>query len=251
MKILITGATSGLGKALANTLSADHDLILVGRDEEKLERLAGLVYQRNRHQTYAVELDDNLQTFKFASWLREQEQLPQVVINSAADFGPTSTICNVSGDAVMHAFAVNVFAPFLITQAVLPAMITSGFGRIINIGSTAGLKGYSLRTPYCLSKTALVGLTKTINAEIDGGFYGPDKDIRSFCVCPGPFTGERLDKQIKVRADVQQITYEESEKKFTRIYGRILKPNEVVTKIISLLQPKSALEGEHEIVLFK
>src|SRR5258706_14075472 len=74
---------------------------------------------------------------------------------------------------------VHVMGAVYATQAVLPGMIARGFGRIVNVGSTAGLRGYAYVTAYCAAKHALVGLTRALAAET------PACGVTGNAVCPG------------------------------------------------------------------
>jgi ketoreductase len=126
-------------------------------------------------------------------------------------------------------------------------MIDNGYGRIVNIGSTGGLGGYALRAPYSLSKSALIAFSKTLNQEIISGEYGESLNIKCFCVCPGPISGERFDKQVKDRAEYKNISNSVMKEKFTAILGRVLSSEEVVSKILETINPDS---GEDEVILF-
>lgn len=246
-KILITGASSGLGELLSKKLAgtANH-LILLGRDKGRLNNLRlELQDQCGKINCFAVDFSHNsdLDTLFNSGALDNLS----VVINSAADFGPTKNILETSEEEIKLAFQVNVLTPFALSKKVLPDMIRKRYGRIINIGSTGGLGGYSLRTPYCLSKSALIAFSKTLNSEIGAGEYGPGLDIKCFCVCPGPIKGERLDRQVRARARYKNVPSHEMEKRFTSISGRLLESVEVVDKIMELLRPHCREGG---VVLF-
>ena len=240
--IVITGATSGIGELLAKRLATkNNSLILTGRNKEKLKDLKEeLSILCKEVITFPVEFSNNKDVKNFASICKEAS----VVINSAANFGPTLNVLNVSEKEILDAFKVNVLAPLTLVKSVLPFMIKNNYGRIINIGSTGGLSGYPLRSPYCLSKNALVAYTKTLNGEIRSGEYGIISDVKAFCVCPGPIVGERLEKQIKSRAEYKSISTDETRKKFKSILKRFLTPEEVVNKIISLINLEDEFSGQ-------
>lgn len=241
--IVITGATSGIGEFLSRKLAdKNHSLILTGRNQEKLENLKSELQPLCKGVVVcAVDFSSPKEVNAFASQFLKDVS---VVINSAADFGPVKNVLDVSDKEILQGFQVNVLAPISLVQQSLPYMIQNGYGRIINIGSTGGLGGYPLRTPYCLSKNALVAFTKTLNGEIYSGEYGKGVDIKSFCVCPGPVKGERLEKQIRTRAEYKSMPIEESRKKFEAILGRVLEPEEVTDKIIELLKSGDNLKGQ-------
>lgn len=246
--ILITGATSGIGELLARTLATkENTLILTGRNKKKLNYLKKeLSPLCKKLVTSPIDLskpdDLNLFALVYANKV-------SIVINSAADFGNVKNFLDVSRKEINEVFQVNVLAPIALTQSVLPFMIENNYGRIINIGSTGGLGGYPLRTPYCLSKNALVAFTKTLNGEIRSGEYGKISNVRAFCICPGPFYGERLNKQISGRAKYKNVPIGEAWKSWESKF-RILEPSEVVDKILSLINSEDGLETD-DVVTFK
>lgn len=241
-KIVITGASSGIGELLAKKLAnKNHILVLTGRNIEKLETLARQLPTCKEIIVFPLELSKSSDVDLFAKMLVKDAS---IVINSAADFGPVKNVLNVANAEVLSGFITNVLAPICLVQNSLPFMLDNNYGRIINIGSTGGLGGYPLRTPYCLSKNALIAFTKTLNGEIASGEYGKKVDVKSFCVCPGPIKGERLEKQIYDRANYKNMSIEQTRKKFESILGRILEPEEVVDKIITLLNPGDDFKGQ-------
>ena len=179
--------------------------------------------------------------------LAQYTKQASVIINSAAEFGPTQNFLNVPSYEIKKALQVNVLAPIILSQSALPEMLRINYGRIINIGSTGGLGAYPLRTPYCLSKSALISFTKTFNSEIRSGEYPNCNNVKSFCICPGPVEGDRLEKQIQDRAFYKDQEIKVMREKFTSILGRVIPVDEVVKIIISLL--KSDVESD-EIVTF-
>jgi NAD(P)-dependent dehydrogenase (short-subunit alcohol dehydrogenase family) len=104
--------------------------------------------------------------------------------------------------------AANLTGAFLCCRAVLPQMIAQRSGKIINISSIAGRTAYPLRSPYAVSKWGLIGLTRTLAAEV-----GPHQ-IQVNAICPGPVDGERMRQVIQTRADELQRTYEDVEREF-------------------------------------
>lgn len=242
--IVITGATSGIGEMLAKKLvSKNCVMILTGRNKNKLLKLSKELSKIARQVIiYPMDLLNQSSIYKFSRLIAQKKVT--ILINSAADFGPVKNILNVSNEEVIDGFRTNVLAPISLTQAVLSYMLENNYGRIINIGSTGGLGGYPLRAPYCLSKNALIAFTKTLNGEIASGEYGKYLDIKSFCVCPGPVKGARLEKQIRSRAKYKKISSSKCREKFTAILGRVLEGDEVCDRIINLLRPGDDFKGQ-------
>lgn len=245
--IIITGATSGIGELAARTLATEGTtLVLTGRNNNKLWELKKeLSSQCDKVKIRPAKFDEILSLKSFS--VKETKDAT-IIINSAADFGPTNTFSNITSEDMLRAYQVNVVAPLLLAQKALPYMIENKYGRIINIGSSAGLTGYPLRMPYCASKHALVGLTKTLNGEFATNPETKSLDIRAYCLCPGPVKGQRLQKQVIDRAICKATTVEKLMPKFEVVDGGILDPQIVVDEILLLLEP--GVENTTDIVTF-
>ena len=248
MKILITGATSGIGQAIAKNIHKFQDrthLILLGRNFEKLHKLKRTL--ENKYKSIKIEACDFSREIDLIQLLnRISNEKVDVIINSAADFGDTKNFLEFTSSEFMNSYYINVISPIKIIQAFLPKMVKFNFGRIINIGSNAGLTGYPLRTPYCITKHALIGLTKTINGEINRGIYGETRNVKAYCLCPGPVKGKRLEKQIKDRANYLKEDRKIITRKFSEINGGFLEP----TKIVEVINQIISDNNTSEIVIF-
>ena len=153
----VTGGAKGIGLAIARRLAADGAAIaLIGRDVVALQQAASELDAR----CAVADVTDHA-TFS----------------DAIAALGPCDILVNNAGAAISKPFAkhamsdfqamlaVNLLSAVSACQAVLPGMRTRGFGRIINIASTAGLKGYAYVTAYVAAKHALVGFTRALALE--------------------------------------------------------------------------------------
>jgi NAD(P)-dependent dehydrogenase (short-subunit alcohol dehydrogenase family) len=131
---------------------------------------------------------------------------------------------------------VHLMGAVYATQAVLPGMIERGFGRIVNVASTAGLKGYAYVSAYCAAKHALVGLTRALAAET------ATRGVTVNAVCPGYTDTDLLRDSIKsvaamtgrAQADVLSA-YEKGPP-----IGRLIRPEEVAAAVVYLCSPEAA-----------
>lgn len=177
---LITGASSGIGRAAAETLAARGMRVLIaGRDSQRASIAADEI--KSSGGDAEVVLAD-LSTPEGVGSLIEQatQNGPvDVLVNNAGvfPFMPTSEITSHQFDEVM---AINVRAPFQITQALAPSMIEREFGRVINISSISAQIGTPGSSIYGASKAALEALTRAWAAE-----YGPF-GVTVNTVAPGP-----------------------------------------------------------------
>jgi 2-hydroxycyclohexanecarboxyl-CoA dehydrogenase len=177
---VVTGASMGIGAGLAAMLAAEGaKVVLAARRETALERVAGEIRQRGGVAIPVV------------TDLADDDSLARLVATARAEAGPVDVLVNNAGYAVWkpleattmaewdHTFAVNVRAAAYLSAAVLPGMAGRRFGRIINIGSEAGVAIVSGLAAYCVSKHALVALTEVIqDANHENG-------IKAWAICPG------------------------------------------------------------------
>jgi len=235
MKVLITGATSGIGNFLSKNLPGKEkiDLIIMGRDIEKGKELGDFLLKQSNYKS--VEFFTHDFTEEFPIPLLKKLSKVDVIINSAADFGSTQKITDFDHDQLFVNFDVNVVKPIQLFQNSIASMVKNNFGIIINIGSTSGIRGYPLRLPYCMSKHALLAFTKTLNGEIISGVYGENLNIRAYYLVLPPVNNERLKKQISERAEYKKQDYLAVEKSFAKINNGFISEQVVMEKIISII----------------
>jgi NAD(P)-dependent dehydrogenase (short-subunit alcohol dehydrogenase family) len=176
-KALVTGATSGIGRAVAMKLAADgFEVIVHGRDAgrgaktvEEIERSGG------KARFLAADLGSPAEIRQLA----EQAGDIDVLVNNAGHsaWGPTADLDVATFDGM---FADNVRAPFYLVAAFAPGMAARGTGSIINISSMAGRLGLAGGAAYGATKAALVSLTQAWTAE-----FSP-RGVRVNAVAPGP-----------------------------------------------------------------
>lgn len=177
---LVTGATSGLGRAVALRLAAAHlHVALVGRSEQDLKDTAEEV---ERQGVSALPLRADL---------ADTAGLADVVDRAAEELGGLSMLVNAAGtdkpgsaeqlslEDWEHVVAVNLMAPFALARAAMPHMRRRGGGLIANVSSVAGRRGWANASAYCSTKFALTGLTQSLAAE------GRNDGIRVCVLYPG------------------------------------------------------------------
>jgi NAD(P)-dependent dehydrogenase (short-subunit alcohol dehydrogenase family) len=177
---LVTGASSGLGRAVAIELArAGADVALLARNEDELRELGRELRALGvRAFASAVDLADADAARRAAEEAIEELGGVHLLVNSAATDVP-GLIEKLSVRDWDRVLAVNLRAPFLLSKVVFPHMREVGGGTIVNISSVAGRRGWANASAYCASKFALTGLTQVLNAE--GRAYG----IRACVIYPG------------------------------------------------------------------
>jgi NAD(P)-dependent dehydrogenase (short-subunit alcohol dehydrogenase family) len=177
LKALVTGATSGLGRAIAFQLARDGaDVTVHGRDPARgVQTVEEIQLQGGSAHFVAADLNDASSVARLAKEVGDID----ILINNAgfAVWGPTETFEVASFDAM---FAANVRAPFFLVSAFVPGMVGRGTGSIVNISSMAGRLGLAGGAAYGATKAALASLTQAWAAE-----YSP-RGVRVNAVAPGP-----------------------------------------------------------------
>lgn len=188
MNALVTGASRGIGKAIALELaSLGCSLALVGRSREALEKVSSEVLAAGAPKAVPLAAD-----------LADVANCPKIVEESAKALGGLDILVNCAGlslaGSFMEAspeqwdkvFAVNARAPFFICQAAVPELRRSERPIVINIASVVGFKGYANQSVYSSSKHALTGFTKVFAKEVQP--YG----IRVHLISPGGVATEMV-----------------------------------------------------------
>jgi NAD(P)-dependent dehydrogenase (short-subunit alcohol dehydrogenase family) len=177
LKALVTGATSGLGRAVALQLARDGaDIAVHDRDATRGNQTVEAIQSQGGSAHFvAADLNDAASVTRLA---KEAGDIDILVNNAGfAKWGATETFEVASFDAL---FAANVRAPFFLVAAFAPGMVTRGTGSIINISSMAGRLGLSGGAAYGATKAALASFTQAWAAE-----YSP-RGVRVNAVAPGP-----------------------------------------------------------------
>lgn len=151
-KVLITGATGSLGKSLTNKFSADdYEVITTSRHARSGSELH-----------FKCDLSDSEELTKFC---QEIEGIGIDIIVNNAGINVVKPFLEISRSEIEKSLQINLISPFLLTQAVIPNMITKGWGRIVNIGSILGQISRPGRSNYSSSKSGLAGFTRSIASE--------------------------------------------------------------------------------------
>ncbi|WP_282629395.1 3-ketoacyl-ACP reductase [Empedobacter sedimenti] len=215
-KALVTGGSRGLGKAIAIALAKEGvDVAITGRNKSTLEDTTAEIKSLGVNATYSI--------FNVAEKVEVKMQIQRLIDS----FGAFDILINNAGIAAFGSFVemaendwedivrTNLFGPYYVSKAVVPSMIELGSGDIINVSSTAGLKGNAVTSAYSASKAGLIGLSESLMFELR------KKNIRVTTLTPSTIASE-------MSKDVLKITDGDPEK--------VVQPEDFAQLIVDLLK---------------
>jgi NAD(P)-dependent dehydrogenase (short-subunit alcohol dehydrogenase family) len=228
-RALVTGAGSGIGAAIADALAAEGaSLVLVGRDAGRLAARADAL---GGATTAVCDVTDEAAVER----LRETAGEIDLLVNNAGA-AVSSPLARTELATWQQMLAVNTTGAFLLCRAFAPAMAERGDGRVVNVASTAGERGYPYVSAYCAAKHGLVGLTRALALEF------ARSGVTFNAVCPGYTETPLLEGAVEgiVRAtgrkgdDARTILLRENP------MGRFVRPDEVASAVAWLCEPAQA-----------
>lgn len=200
---LITGATSGIGKATAALFSEQgFTLILCGRRQERLDTIKGELSKNTEIHTLNFDVRNREEVFKSIASLPEAFSQIDVLINNAGNAHGLDPIQNGSLDDWDAMLDINVKGLLYVSKAVIPDMVKRQAGHIINIGSLAGKEVYPKGNVYCASKHAVDALNQGMRKDLNA--YG----IRVGAINPGLVETEFSDVRFKGDAERASTVYQ-------------------------------------------
>ncbi|MDC8786063.1 SDR family NAD(P)-dependent oxidoreductase [Roseateles koreensis] len=233
---VVTGGGSGIGAAIAGQLlAAGAKVSLMGRDAARLQVQAALWADTGRVSFSCVDVGD-------------EASVRQAFAAVAAHFGPVDILANNAGQVEtaplqrtslaqwQQLLNVNLTGTFLCSREVLPGMLANGFGRIINVASTAALTGYAYVAAYCAAKHGVVGLTRALALEV------AKRGVTVNAVCPGYTETNIMHRAVDTLVEKTGRSVEAARATFTASnpQGRLVQPAEVAQAVIWLAQRESA-----------
>ncbi|MEO6593812.1 MAG: SDR family oxidoreductase [Planctomycetota bacterium] len=230
---IVTGASRGIGRAIAEALAlAGHQLVLVARDQARLAAIAAELTARGaRAIAHACDLRHEEAPAKIVA-AAEQHFGPPTVVVSNAGTAPADKVENTTPALLRETFALHVAAPLAFARACVPAMKRAGSGCLLHLASTAGLRGYPFTSAYTAAKHGMVGLSRALHAELSPA------GIRVYAVCPG-FVDSDITRAAAAAVAARGKTT--AEHAFARMaqqnrIGRMHSPAEVATAVATLLR---------------
>ncbi len=225
MNAIVTGASKGLGKAIAYKLaSKGYHLFLGSRNEAELAGLAKEITDKHAVNVYysSADLSDKLQAKAFGAAANAQFSSIDVLVNNAGLFLPGMT--HEEEDGILEQqIATNLYSAYYLTKAVMPTLLNTPNAHIFNMCSVASKIAYPNGGSYSISKFALLGFTKVLREELKS-------------------------KNIKVTAILPGAAWSDSWKGVDLPYDRLMEANDVAEALVSCLNLSAAACVE-EIIL--
>lgn len=192
-KALVTGGSRGLGKAIALALAAEGvEVAITGRNEKSLKETTKELQTRGIKTMYSVFDISNFKEVEFSlKKLQNDFGTFDILINNAgiAAFG---SFLDMPEKEWMNIVQTNLFGPYYVSKTILPSMIEKKGGDIINVSSTAGLKGGATTSAYSVSKAGLISLSESLMFEMR------KHNIRVTTLTPSTIASDMSVKELKI-----------------------------------------------------
>jgi short-subunit dehydrogenase len=177
---LVTGASSGLGRAFAGALAkAGAAVLLVARREEKLrEAVSEIAAQGGEAAYHVADVRSAPALYDLVDVLLARYRMLHILVNNAG-LGWRAPLPELTRDQIAEMIETNLAAPIHLTQAALPALVKNAPSDIVNIASIAGLQGFPEGSVYCAVKHGVVGFTRALAEELKPA------GVRVTAICSG------------------------------------------------------------------
>ena len=229
---LVTGAASGIGEAIAQTFARQGAHVYVADlDRENGKRVANEITADSFSAEF-IELnvaDEKSCQVVAATVLKNHDRL-DILVNNAG-VGHVGAIEQTTAQDLDRLYAVNVRGTFMLTKEFIPRMLERKHGVIVNMSSIGGVVAVKDRVAYCMTKFAVVGLTKCI--ALDHALDG----IRANCICPGRVETPFVKKRLSEYPDPEKAYREMAA---TQAIGRMGTPEEIAAAALYLASDEAA-----------
>ncbi len=242
---LVTGGATGIGLAIAQALLAQGVKVTIsGRTESALQAAVNSLHENGQIAYVCMDVSDSASVAAGFRAAVDEFGTIDILINNAGQ-ASSAPFLKTTEAQWQQMLAVNLTGTFLCTQQALPAMLTQSWGRIVNVASTAGLKGYAYVAAYAAAKHGVIGLTKSLALEV------AQKGVTVNAVCPGYTETDIVREAI---ANIMAKTGRTEEQARAELAAgnpqkRLIQPEEVADAVLWLCSPASASQNGQSIAV--
>ena len=234
LRVLITAGAAGIGRAIASAfVNAGAKVFVCDIDDAALADIGRAHPAIGRCHADVADAASVATMFDAAmAFLGGID----VLVNNAGIAGPTSKVEDISVADWDRTVAVDLSSMFYCIRRAVPLLKGTGGGSIINLSSIAGRLAYPLRAPYAAAKWGVIGLTKSLAAEL-----GPS-NIRVNAILPGVVEGERVNRVVAARAEARGVSFEQAMEQFVAPVSlrRMVKAEDIANMALFLATPAGA-----------
>ena len=186
---LVTGASRGIGEAIARRLAAEGaHVVVAARTEEALARVVGEIASAGGRATaLTLDVSSGASIEAGAKAAIAAHGAVDVLVNNAG-VTQDNLVLRMSRESWDRVLATNLTGAFLLTQAIVKSMVKRRYGRIVNVASVVGLMGNAGQANYAASKAGLIGLTKSVAREL------ASRNVTCNAVAPGLIRTDMIDR---------------------------------------------------------
>ncbi|MEM9452695.1 MAG: SDR family oxidoreductase [Myxococcota bacterium] len=239
--VLVTGSSAGIGRAIARAFVQEGArVILNARTHDRLEALRTELDAPDRTFIVTGDISDTESARALTAAVDAIGPL-DILVNNVGIFG-VKPFAEITDEEWLHFYNVNVVGNVRMIRAFLPGMLERDFGRIVNISSECGVRGFGAMAHYATTKAAQLGLTQSVAALTKG------TGVTVNSVLPGPTWTEGVEEYIKGVAQQQGITPEQAAKDYfvsvepTSLLQRFIEPKEVA-QVVLMAAANPAING--------
>jgi NAD(P)-dependent dehydrogenase (short-subunit alcohol dehydrogenase family) len=244
---IVTGGGRGIGNAISMAFASEGAiLVIAARTPSSLDDTVEQIKSvGGRAKAMQSDVSDEKQVQRLVAETIDDYGRVDILVNNSGIGGPTVNVVDLRLQDWNEVLAINLTGSMLCAREVLKRMIPRKKGNIINIGSDGGRFGYPMRSPYCVSKWGIIGLTETL--AIEAGLY----NIRVNCISPAAVKGERLINVVTGRSKATGIPFDDLMSKITANYSlqRPTEETEVAAAAVFLASDESSGITGHTLVV--
>lgn len=233
---LVTGASRGIGWAIASTLArAGFPVALTARNKDQLAKNCAELNRFGRAMAVAADLTDPEAPKRVLDTIAQELGHPHVLINNAGT-APSDRFENTQDSDLDAVFTLHVKTPFRFIRQLLPEMKKREGSCIVQLASTAGLIGFPFTSAYTAAKHGMVGMTRALAAELG------DRSPRVYALCPGFVDTEITQNAAAAVAARGKQTIEEAQRALGAMnkIGRMHTAQEVADAVLQLVSERPA-----------